>query len=1084
MTLLGPSGWTTCHALAFDLMLEYATCTFLLSRFDAAKALIAELLERAASKFDKAVIYRLKVELHVVQSEHSQAVDTTLECLRLFGMDMQAHPTREAVNAEYKKIWRKLGGRSIESLIDLPKATARDVQAAMRVLTACVSPAFFTDPNLFELVVCQMVNLTLEHGMMDASTHGYGWFGRIQCSAFRRYADGYRFGRLALDLIEKRGFDFDPAQVQFAMGQIVSWTQPLAVSIDFFRVAFRTAIETGNLIFATNSACHVIFRLILSGQALDEVWRESEIFMDLVGKIGFRDGTDLIVSQQRFIAAMRGKTTNLSRFGDAAFDERAFEESLTADRMTTMVAWYWILKIGTGFLSGEYGQALAATDMAARLLWATSGEIQLLDYHFYSALALAADVATTPAVPRGMAVARITEHREWLQAWAQNAPETFSSAATLVGAELARIESRPLDAMRLYELAIQAARAHGRIQHEAIAHELAAEFYFARGSAIAGRAYLERARSCFARWGAEGKVRQLEQRHPELRQPPLRGAPIGILGAHAAQLDIATVIKASQTVSGEIELSKLTGTLMRIAIENAGAERGLLILFRDDEPSIEAEGVIGVGQVEVTLRQAPVTPSELPNAVLHYVIRTRESVILDDAAATTLFEADSYVRQRRPRSVLCLPLVKQAKLVGVLYLENNLTPDVFTPDRIAVLELLASQAAISLENAVLYADLQQENANRRRAEEELRHSETFLAEGQRISHTGSWGWNISTGKLVWSEEHCLIFGLDPKTVTPTFQLFLERVHPEDRAMVQKSLDGALRERGSFSFEFRIALPEGSTKYLHGMGHPVVTSDEEIYDYIGTTMDITERKRGEEALRNAQADLTRAARLTTMGELAASIAHEINQPLGAMVINGDACLSWLTKDQPKLDEARRAAERIVRDGQRAGDIVRSVRALAGKSAPAMTQLDINAAIHEVLVLLHSEFLAHDVALETELPDGLAPVMGDRVQLQQVVLNLIMNGIEAMSTVTQVPRVLSVKSQLDGLDHVLVAVEDSGPGFAPEVADRLFEAFFTTKPSGMGMGLSVCHSIISAHGGRLWASPGLPRGAVFKFTVPSA
>jgi C4-dicarboxylate-specific signal transduction histidine kinase len=250
------------------------------------------------------------------------------------------------------------------------------------------------------------------------------------------------------------------------------------------------------------------------------------------------------------------------------------------------------------------------------------------------------------------------------------------------------------------------------------------------------------------------------------------------------------------------------------------------------------------------------------------------------------------------------------------------------------------------------------------------------------------------------------------------------------------------------------------------------------------MDITERKRGEEALRNAQADLTRVARLTTMGELAASIAHEINQPLGAMVVNGNACLSWLAKDQPKLDEARRAAERIVRDGHRAGDIVRSVRALAGKSAPAMTQLDINAAIYEVLVLLHSEFLAHDVALETELSDGLAPVMGDRVQLQQVVLNLIMNGIEAMSTVTQVPRILGVRSQLDGLDHVLVAVEDSGPGFAPEAADRLFEAFFTTKPSGMGMGLSVCHSIINAHGGRLWASPGSPRGAVFKFTVPTA
>jgi C4-dicarboxylate-specific signal transduction histidine kinase len=227
-----------------------------------------------------------------------------------------------------------------------------------------------------------------------------------------------------------------------------------------------------------------------------------------------------------------------------------------------------------------------------------------------------------------------------------------------------------------------------------------------------------------------------------------------------------------------------------------------------------------------------------------------------------------------------------------------------------------------------------------------------------------------------------------------------------------------------------------------------------------------------------------ARLTTMGELAASIAHEINQPLGAIVTNGDACLLWLANDRPNLDEARRAVKRIVGEGQRAGDIIRSVHALAGKSGPEMTQLDINDAIREVLILMRSELHRHDVSLETALFGGLEPIMGDRVQLQQVILNLIMNGIEAMSMVMDQPRVLRVRSQIDGPGNVLIAVEDSGPGLAPETMDRLFDAFYTTKPDGLGMGLSICRSIVDAHGGRLWASPRSPRGALFQFTVPTA
>jgi signal transduction histidine kinase len=379
--------------------------------------------------------------------------------------------------------------------------------------------------------------------------------------------------------------------------------------------------------------------------------------------------------------------------------------------------------------------------------------------------------------------------------------------------------------------------------------------------------------------------------------------------------------------------------------------------------------------------------------------------------------------------------------------------------------------------------LERENAERRRAEEELRRSEAFLAEGQRISRTGSWAWNVATGDMSWSAEHFRIFGLDQDATTSSFEAFVDRIHPEDRPAFEEMVEKAVRDGGNFEHDFRIVTPDGVTKFVHCVGHSAFNGAENG-EFIGTVMDITERRLGEEALRSAVADLERASRLSTMGQLTASIAHEINQPLAAIVTNANACLLWLEAQRLNLEEARLAATRIVRNGHRAGDIVKSVRALTRKSAPEMIPLDVNAVIREVIVLMRAEFSRHGVRVETSLRPDLDFVVGDRVQLQQVVLNLIMNGIEAMADSMQPPRRLGIRSANDESGAVLVAVDDSGPGLDEARADRLFEAFFTTKPEGMGMGLSICRSIVDAHGGRLWASPNSPNGAVFQFTLPAA
>jgi PAS domain S-box-containing protein len=507
---------------------------------------------------------------------------------------------------------------------------------------------------------------------------------------------------------------------------------------------------------------------------------------------------------------------------------------------------------------------------------------------------------------------------------------------------------------------------------------------------------------------------------------------------------------------------------MRIAVEHAGAERGLLILLRGDEPQIEAEATTGHGRAKVSVRQAAVTPSDLPQSALHYVIRTRGRVVLDDASVGNLYSEDEYVRAKRARSVLCLPIVKQTKLIGALYLENNLTPCAFTSDRVALLEMLASQAAISLENASLYSELQR--------------SEAFLAEGQSISHTGSFGWNVSTGEIYWSEETYKIFEYD-RAVKPTLELVLQRIHPDDRDRVQQTLDRASEARTNLDFEHRLLMPDGSVKHLHVLARAMETSSGTL-EYVGTVMEVTERKRAEEErerLRQVQADLAHLSRVTTMGELTASLAHEIKQPISAAATNAKTCLRWLGRDDPDLPEAREAASRIVKDVTRATDIIGRISALFKKGALQRELVDVNELIREMIVLLRSEANRYSISIGTELAEDLPKVVADRVQLQQVFMNLMLNGIDAMKETTGGGE-LTIKSEA-GDAQLLISVSDTGVGLPPERAEQIFKAFFTTKDKGTGMGLPISRSIIESHGGRLWAAGASGRGATFQFTLPA-
>ncbi len=945
--------------------------------------------------------------------------------------------------------------------------------ATLNVLTKVFAAAMYTEANLACLVICRAVNLSLERGNCDGSTFAYVMLGAVAGASFGDYRAGFRFGQLGYELVEQRRLTGFQARVYNQFGtHVLPWTRHVKSGRDLLRRAFEVAKKNGDLTFSAYPRHALTTNLLAVGDPLPEVQREVEHGLAFADKTGFRVVIDLIAIQLGLIRTLRGLTPKFGSFNDAQFDEIRIEHRLAGNPDLARAEFsYWTRKLQARFLAGDYSSAVNAASRAQSLLWIARYAVEAAEYHFYGALSRAAVCDIAAADQRQQHVAALADHHRQLEVWAENCLDNFENRAALVGAEIARLEGRELDAEHLYEQAIRSARDYGFIHNEALANELASRFYAARGFEKIARVYLQEARYGYLRWGADGKVRQLELLHPHLRDAPVPASPTATIGAPVEQLDVGTVLKAAQAVSGEIVLDKLIKTLLRIAVEHAGAERGLLILFPGDEPRITAEATTSSGQVEVTLRQAAVSPAELPESVLHYMIRTRKSVILDDALAQNPFSADEYIGQKHARSVLCLPLVKQSKLIGVLYLENNLTSHVFTPTRISVLELLASQAAISLENARLYNDLQKREAKIRRLVDSniigimigdfrgrvIEANEAFL---HMLGYSRE---DLISGRVWWTK-------LTPAEWAPADQ----------DALAQMSATGSCKP-----FEKEFFRKDGSrVPILVGGAFFERKPDEGVVFVI----DMTDRKRAEEKLRaseqrflDAQMELAHVTRVTTLGELTASISHEVNQPLAAVVNAAGACLRWLDGGTPNLDEARRALDWIIKEGNRASEVIRRVRALVNKTDIEKVPLDVNDIVREAIALVQREMDSHRVSLRMELALALPMILADRVQLQQVIINLVMNGIEAMQSVTDRPRELVIRSQ-QAETGVLVTVIDTGVGIFAENADRLFNAFFTTKSSGMGMGLSICRSIVEAHGGRLWVTANVPHGATFQFTLP--
>jgi PAS domain S-box-containing protein len=997
-------------------------------------------------------------------------VEVCLEYLRRGGTDWPAHPTTDEVRREYEQIWSRLGSRQIEELLDLPRMTNPDVLDTLEVLTEIVTPAVFFDQNLCSLAICRMVNLSLEHGNSDGSCFAYVWFGIITGPRFGNHRDGFRFGRLGYDLVERRSLRRYQARTYMSFGNLVlPWVKHALEGRDLVRRAFDTAHRAGDFTFAAYSLEQLITNLLVVGDPLPEVQSEAERGLAFARTGRFGLVVDLITSQLQLVRTLRGLTRKFGHFDDEQFDETRFEQHLASNPVLADAEFgYWALKAQARFLAGDYASAVHASLQAQPLLWSAPSLLEPAGYRFFSALSHAAfwDCAPPDQKPRHLEALRA--HCRQIEMLAEHCPANFADRAALVGAELARIEGRTLDALHLYEQAIHSARDSGFVHGEGIANEVAGRFYLSRGLETNAYAHLRNALACFGSWGAEGKLTQLTLLYPRLASPDARQAT-ATPGASLQQPDVAAVIKASQALSSEIALPRLVERLMTITLQNAGADRGLLVLPRAEEYRVAAEAIMD--GAKLVLRHGSAVDPALPGTIVRYVVRSRDKVIIEDAVKPNSFSEDEYLGARKPRSLLCLPLVRQGVLGGVLYLENTLTSHAFTPARTALLEMLASQAAISLENTRLYGDLQEREAKVRR-----------LVDANII---GIFIWNLQ-GRIVDANEAFLrIIGYSREDLVSGRMNWSELTPPEWRVTDEQHV-AEVRETGT------VRPYEKEYRHMNGNRVPVLIGgasfEGERDEGVAFVLDLTDRKRAEQAAfeserryREVEVALAHANRLATLGQLSASIAHEIKQPVAAAVTNAQAALRWLGAQPPDIGEAMQAISHIIKNGNRAGEVISRIRALVLKAPHREEWLEVNEAIREVIALIHGEVVKNCVSVQTQFAQALPPVQGDRVQLQQVVLNLVINSVEAMSGVALGSRELLISTAVAGSD-VLVTVRDSGPGFAHVSIDRVFEAFYTTKPGGLGLGLSICNSIIQAHGGRLWASAAGAGGATLQFTLP--
>jgi predicted ATPase/signal transduction histidine kinase len=997
--------------------LELAECQYLCGQLTEAEAKLHALQDDSHPPLIQAQIYALQMACCINQNRHEAAIDLGQQGLTILGVQL---PEVTQADRVLESLQNRLIAYDVDQLVGLPRAEQnRELQSQMQLLQYVAAAAITSDRERYQMAICQMVALSIQHGNTERSAYAYVAYGTILGAGLGNYSGGHRFGKAALQL----SLQFNALQgiTLFSYGGLLAhWKEPFDACENYLRDAFQHCYRMGDLLYALYTLALATDVHLLSGLPLHQAQQEIDSFHDLAQQ---RQHASMVLDarvKQQFLLSLRGMTTEAASFSNAQLAEADLLEQLhRPSSPKNTLSRYFIYKAQSLYLCEQYDQALVMAQQSEALVHHHFGVVVAVEHYFYYALILAALYDNAAIDQQETYWLALTNCFERLQTWACHCPENFAARMLLVAAERQRV--RGADPTALYDRAITQAQVQGFGHLEAMASECAARYYEGLGRQRIARAYLQDACLAYQQWGAIGKATSLKQRYHQMivRSGNLsRGLRQNLRameneGGAIQSLDWRTVIKASQALSGEMVFSQLMEKLMAILIENAGAQRGALIA-----PQVEGLWVEAEGQVEGVICQErqPITlASPFPLSILKYVERTRETLVIEQAKLDKRFVGDPYLLARDQISVLCFPMIYQGHLTGILYLENQLMAGAFTPDRLEVLTLLTAQVAISIENAKLYSNLQT-------------HSQQLEAQNTTL--------------------------------------------------------------------------EGSRQQLQAQASQL----EQAFEHLKQT----------------QSQLVQTEKMSSLGQLVAGVAHEIKNPLNFIAGNITYAQTYVTqlfellqlyqaesdpetiaatidridlpfleKDLPKLlSSMEMGADRIQ-------NIVVALRNFSRIDSQELEAVDIHDGLEGTLMILQPKLNANadrpGIRLVRDYGD-LPSVLCYSGQLNQVVMNLVANGIDAIDDYAsqfdfdsnqERAFQITVTTTLIGDDRIAIRVSDNGPGIPHEVRDRLFDAFFTTKPvgQGTGLGLSISHQIVTeVHQGRLYCETQLGLGTTFVIEIP--